>query len=120
MALAKLDDFAFIMHENEFKQLDETFTFDFAEHKKINAHTSFQKVGAYSHELKLKGLLVAKRIDNLQSLIDKAILKEPMQFTTIEHNFKVIITQITQGKDKFMPDGTFTTQSFNIIIKRVF
>jgi len=120
MALAKLDDFAFIMHENEFKQLDETFTFDFAEHKKINAHTSFQKVGAYSHELKLKGLLVAKRTDKLQSIIDKSILKEPMQFTTIEHNFKVIVTQITQGKDKFMPDGTFTTQSFNIAMKRVF
>ena len=120
MALAKLDDFAFIMHENEFKQLDETFTFDFAEHKKINAHTSFQKVGAYSHELKLKGLLVAKKTDKLQKLIDKSALKEPMQFTTVEHNFKVIITQITQGKDKFMPDGTFTTQSFNIAMKRVF
>jgi phage protein U len=120
MALAKLDNFAFIMHDNAFKQLDETFNFNFAEHKKINAHASFQKVGAYSHELKLKGLLVAKKTDRLQSLIDKAKLKEPMQFTTIEHNFKVIIPQITQGKNKFLPDGTFTTQSFNITMKRVF
>lgn len=118
--LAKLGEFAFIMNENHFKTIDESYKFDYAEHKALNNHSSVQAVGSWSHDVTLKGLLVAKRNNSLSELIEIAKKKDSVRFTNFEHDFFVVITDITQGKDKLIPNGKFMTQSFSIKIKRVF
>lgn len=108
------------MNKNHFKSIDESYKFDYAEHKALNNHSSVQSVGSWSHEITLKGLLVAKKNSSLDELIDIAKLKENVRFSNFEHDFFVVITDITQGKDKLIPNGKFMTQSFNIKLKRVF
>ena len=117
--LGKINDFAFIMNENHFKQLEDVYNFDFAEHKRLNAPSVYQDVNAYKHTLSLKGLLVQRPMQTLEPLIELAKTKQPARFTTLKHDFFVIIKSIRRGADKFNKDGSFMVQSFDISLEEL-
>jgi len=116
--LAKLDSFPFIMNESHFKQLEETFTYHFAEHKQLGHDSTFHDVNGRSHHLTLRGLLVQRPMGTIDPLIAIADRKKPVRLTTKTDDYYVLIKNIRRGKDKFNNDGSYMVQTFDITLER--
>lgn len=117
--LAKLDSFPFKMFESHFKQINEVFTWHFAEQKQIGHDSTYHDVNGRTHTLTLKGLLVQHKTRTLDPLIKIADRKKPVRLTTVNDDYYVLIKSLNRGKDKFNPDGSFMVQTFDITLQRV-
>jgi len=117
--LAKLDSFAFVMDQSHFKQLEETFTYHFAEHKQLGHDSTFHDVNGRSHRVTLRGLLVQRPMATIDPLIAIADRKKPVRLTTKTDDYYVLIRNIRRGKDRYNHDGSYMVQSFDITLERV-
>ena len=117
--LAKLDSFPFVMHESHFKQIEEAFTWHYAEHKQLGFDSTYHAVNGLSHKITLKGLLVQQKMGTLDPLIAIADKKEPVRLTTKTDDYYVLINALKRGKDRFYKEGSYSVQSFDITLTRV-
>jgi phage protein U len=117
--LAKLDNYTFKLFENEIDEVSESLNYHYAEHKRLNNHSSLQDVNKHSHGVVLKGLLVQQKMNTLDALEELANKKDKVRYTTKNDDFFVVIKSIQKGKTLYNKDGSFMVQSYNCKLKRV-
>lgn len=118
--MGKLDDFAFFMHKNDFKQIQESMTADFSSYKPIKGQELLGDSGGFSHNITLNGVLVAEPIEGLNPLKFMLMERKPLQFTTLTFDYDVVMVSYSPTKQSFGLIGDHRVESYNIVLKRIY
>ncbi len=120
LSMGKLGDFEFYMSKNEYKKISQTLTAEHGVFTPIKGQKRFSDSGGYTRELSLEGVLVVQPLNALKSLEDYLIARKPIRFTTLNHDFEVLISSLNITQEKFLDDGNYTVQTYNLSLKEVY
>lgn len=118
--MGKIGMFPFFMHHNEFKRITETLTANFGSYKPIKGQEILSDSGGFGRQFTMNGILVAEPIHALKPLDYLLMMRKPVRFTTLEHDFDVVMTNLSKTKEYFTIHGTHRVQSYNISMKEVY
>ena len=118
--MGKLDDFAFFMNQNDFKQITENMTAEFSSYKPIKGQKLLGDSGGFEHIITLNGVLVAKPIDGLNPLKYMLMERKPLVFSTLTFDYDVVMKTYSPTKQKFGLIGDHRVESYNIVLERIY
>lgn len=120
LSMGKLGDFEFYMSKNEYKKISQTLNAEHGVFTPVKGQKRFSDSGGYTRELSLEGVLVVQPLNALKSLEDYLIARKPIRFTTLNHDFEVLISSLNITQEKFLDDGNYTVQTYNLSLKEVY
>ena len=118
--MGKLDDFAFFMHQNDFKQISENMTASFSSYQPIKGQKLLGDSGGFEHIITLNGVLVAEPIEGLNPLKFMLMERKPLQFTTLTFDYDVVMKSYSPTKQSFGLIGDHRVESYNIVLERIY
>lgn len=100
--------------------MEETEEYEFVEHKKIDAFSTYQDTAKYGREFKVAGELVLKKMAAIEFLNTIAREKREVVFAlgTGEATM-VIIKNIRKTRTLYNGDGSFHKQNFDVQLQEV-
>lgn len=124
--LALLDSFEFELKGTknrtsvDFKSLQIDESYEFVEHKKIDAFSSFQDVSKHAVKFRVSGVLLIKKIKSLDPLSEIAKKKKKVTFAIGTGEVtEVIVKSIKKSREHFSKDGSFFKQTFDLELQEV-
>lgn len=120
LSMGKLGDFEFYMSKNAYKKISQTLTAEHGSFKPIKGQERFNASGGWDRKISLDGVLVVQPLDALKTLEDYLIAREPIRFTTLNHDFEVLISSLNITQEHFLDDGNYTVQTYNLSLKEVY
>lgn len=118
--MAKLNGYAFFMHQNDFKRISESMTADFSFYKPIKGQEIAGDSGGFHHNITLNGVLVAQPLNALDPFKYMLMNREPLVLSTLTFDYDVLMMNISLGKEKFGLIGDHRVQSYTISLKRIY
>jgi len=118
--LCMIGDFQFTVNKTSYDQFSTNIDYPFVTHERIGEHNSYQDVGKYEQSDELSGDLIAKSKNSLNEFESMAAKKEPQTIAFADGEvYTVLILKISKTRSKFLKDGAFLKQSYNISLMRV-
>jgi len=120
LGMGKLGDFVFYMSKNEYKKISHVLTAEHGSFKPIKGQEQINDSGGYDRKISFDGVLVLQPLDALKTLEDYLIAREPLRFTTLNHDFEVVLTSLNITQEHFVDDGNYTVQTYSLSLKEVY
>jgi phage protein U len=119
-SMGKLGEFEFYMSKNAYKKISQDITATFGSFTPIKGQERLSDSGGYDRKISLDGVLVVQPLDSLKTLEDYVTKREPIRFTTLNHDIEVVIPSLNMTQEHFLDDGNFTVQNYNLSLKEVY
>jgi len=120
MEMGKLGEFAFYIDKNKYKKISQSLTATHGSFTPIKGQKLLTDSGGYERKITLNGVLVVQPTDALKPLEDYLIARDPIRFTTLQHDLDVVINSLNTTEEHFLDDGRFTVQTYNLSLEESF